>query len=300
MGRRVKPLREGRVSPRVALAARRKPKVTQTVYRAHFDLGGVFASAGRTLRRQGLAVLLYASVGYIILPLLIQALTAAIGYTGLWRPAQAFGLSVTLGAQLAQIALTTLFGAMLTRLALETMAERRESVGATLKSALRPWLIVLPVSVLSSSAGLLPTILAARHVPLTTIGLLTPGLGLPSLVMSLIWGLALPVAVAEGGNTLTAVVRSARLLGNGRWLFVLFVLGQQLLLSMVSTLILTRVGLSGQMTSTLPARFGLFAALALPGAVVIPLWRLFVAAYYREACRARTGVAPGDVAGVFD
>ena len=126
-------------------------------------------------------------------------------------------------------------------------------------------------------------------------------LALASLAYQIAWlalfGIITPTALAEGPRFSTAPRRAILLMNGGRWLFLLFCLAYGIL-------DFGRLTLFRQIRASMRDQHTLWMAVRLANNAVFDgasvVCAVFVAAYYRELCRVRDGVAPGDVTGVFD
>lgn len=270
--------------------------MSDVVSRGHLNLGAVFASAGRALARRGGRVLL-AVLGLYVAPATLLALV---------MPRANLMVDLSPGARVAVAAgaltyagLAAFAGVVTSRVFLDALAGRPDGLGAQISASGRPWLTLLPLTLALSAAAVSQPFLPARQFGLHNLVQLAGGVF--GLVGGLVWGMAMPVTVAEGRGLGSSVARSSRLLGPGRWLFVLFYLGLLVVTQTLNMLLFAALIGFGGLAGLAGQGVGLAPLLGvLPSAVTLPPWRAFTAAYYLELCRLRDGAAPGEVASIFE
>jgi hypothetical protein len=251
--------------------------------RRRLDFGRVVREAARVLRSDWLVL---AALGLVLVGL---PELAKDHLRPLWQhrlPEQPEFWAVSAGMDLIDSVLGSLIGAVVTRIALDRLEDKRRP----LPEVFRATLAVFPVILLINLATNWNWIVAlANYFPespvasvLQTILLLAWLAAFPASWALL--GVSTPVVIAETSSLALAVARTLKLMTAGRWSFLV-------ILAVVTTLqFIAEVRL-------LPNQF--WATLTAETSIRIALL-MFTAAYYRELCRVRDGGSPHEFADAFD
>lgn len=269
--------------------------------RLYLEIGRTFGETAVALRRDGLGLLALAA-GLIWLPHLVLAFVPPprVGFHQTGASNWAGSLAEIVGL----ITLSMAFDAAVAKIVLGRLAGRSPRPGDVLSSTLAVLPALSAFAIVVSWAKFLRLVAIASAVsPRGVTPLLlfaTVGSGLSGLAYIALFGVLAPTVVDQRQPFGRALVRSKRLLDGGRWRFVAVFFGLAVV-EAIPTVLLRQPGFAGLAPLgrnwNAVVSYGLASA---PSVLVGLLLAVFAAAYYRELCRVRDGVAPGDVTGVFD
>jgi hypothetical protein len=263
--------------------------------RPRVNLGKVFLDTGTTIRRAPLTLLGLAALdfvpraAFVFLP--VWRATPGAGALARHAPAMGYELGYTLLAYFihAAVAWTTL----------ATLAGQTPSPASALRRSASAMPLLAAVSIVALAPYAARVILLSQTPPPapTAFAAILIADAATALVAAALFGVLTPTVVNEGVGFPRAFVRTFLLMNRGRWLYLLGYVAVDLFGSGRRALYLLALRAA-------PHAPLLRKALHLGDIAVIVLvalvYAVFTAAYYRELCRLRDGVAPGEVAQVFD
>jgi len=171
---------------------------------------------------------------------------------------------------------------------------------------------MLPIWLIADAPAALPLWMlrtpTKAGASLATIGaeslLIAIGTWLLRVILTVIWGIVVPVVIAERRGTFASVARSVRLMTGARWPFLaLYIVTQvvaaipAILTGFVLAFVIATRGASA--ASVLQTERLLVLAPVLLAGIVGLVWYVVVATSYREMRRAHDGLPADDAADVF-
>ncbi len=214
-------------------------------------------------------------------------------------PPTATSIAVRVGQTLLLLALHAWSDMTIQKVTLDSLMGERGTLRGALVVGARKAMIVLPLGLIVNWGVWIFPFLTIR----TTWkfhSLIEFATFLTGLVTLSLWGVTDPVVVAEDQKLFGAMARSQSLLNVGRWRYLIVFC----LYRLAATIPFWAFPIFFRSAVYSPAAkafwtYG-YLALGVPAAALTAAFIVFSGAYYRQLSRIQDGVAPGEVASVFD